>query len=241
MRFDPFAFRPKWLNTIVNSVVVGKMHKEEEHPVSRILFRLYEPAASLMLRWPKTVIAAAVAIVAITIPFYFKLGSEFMPPLNEGSLLFMPVTLPNISINEAKRLVRRLPTLGMVTSWISQAKDLPKSRVAGPWADGSALNHGSYLFNFGSLTETTVDDWISTLKKVGFTQVDHHGGNPSFFTFGDFSLNAEKFPRGWVGYKEIVDKLHRNGIASILHTYALQIHLRPFQDSSVRVHRDSED
>jgi len=106
MRFDPFAFSPKWLNRIVNAVAVGKMHKEEEHPVSRILFRLYEPAASLMLRWPKTVIAAAVVIVAITIPFYFKLGSEFMPHLYEGTILYMPTTPPGISVTEAQNLLQ---------------------------------------------------------------------------------------------------------------------------------------
>ena len=70
------------------------MYPEERHPISRVLFRLYGPPARFVLRHPKSVIAAAVLVVLATIPVYRKLGSEFMPPLNEGSILYMPTTLP---------------------------------------------------------------------------------------------------------------------------------------------------
>jgi Cu/Ag efflux pump CusA len=58
-----------------------------------------------VLRWPKTVIFLALAIVVSTVPVYLKLGSEFMPPLNEGTILYMPTTLPGISVTEAQRLM----------------------------------------------------------------------------------------------------------------------------------------
>ena len=54
---------------------------------------------------PKTTIALAVLIVATTVPVYLKLGSEFMPPLNEGTILYMPTTLPGLSVTEAQRLM----------------------------------------------------------------------------------------------------------------------------------------
>ena len=105
VRMDPFSFRPRWLAGLFTSLFVGTYHKEEKHPISRILFWLYEKPCRLVLRWPKTVIFLAIAIVGSTIPIYLKLGSEFMPPLNEGTILYMPTTLPGISVTEAQRLM----------------------------------------------------------------------------------------------------------------------------------------
>ncbi len=101
-----FEFRPRWIARAVNAVLVGKIHSEEEHPISRILVRLYHPAAEWSLRWKWLVLAAAAALVVVTIPTFQKLGSEFMPPLDEGSLLYMPTTVPGISIAEAQRLLQ---------------------------------------------------------------------------------------------------------------------------------------
>ena len=101
--------------------------------------------------------------------------------------------------------------------------DMPYSTVAGPWAREIPFNHGSYLFNFGSLTEATVDDWIAMAKSIGINQIDNHGGGAAFFKFGDFALNKEKFPQGWDTYKNIVSRLHQAGISSIFHTYAFFI------------------
>jgi Cu(I)/Ag(I) efflux system membrane protein CusA/SilA len=101
-----FQFRPRWLARAVNAVLVGKIHSEENHPVSRILIRLYEPVCAWSLRWKWVVIVAAVGLVAVTVPVYQQLGSEFMPPLDEGTLLYMPSTLPGISLPEAQRLMQ---------------------------------------------------------------------------------------------------------------------------------------
>ena len=101
-----FEFRPRWLARAANAVLVGKIHSEERHPISRILIRLYEPLCAWCLRWKWLVIAGAIGIVAATVPVYQRLGSEFMPPLDEGSLLYMPSTLPGISETEAQRLLQ---------------------------------------------------------------------------------------------------------------------------------------
>ena len=104
-RMEPFKARPRWLAWLLNGVLVGKYYPEEKHPVSRVLFWLYEKPCRFVLRYPKTIIALAALVVATTVPVYFKLGSEFMPPLNEGAVLYMPTTLPGISVTEAARLM----------------------------------------------------------------------------------------------------------------------------------------
>lgn len=104
-RVDPFHLRSRWLNKVVNTITVGTFYPEEKHPVSKVLFRLYEGPCRWILENPKKTIGAAVLIVLTTIPVYFRLGSEFMPPLNEGTVLYMPTTLPGISVTEARNLL----------------------------------------------------------------------------------------------------------------------------------------
>lgn len=113
-----------------------------------------------------------------------------------------------------------LPTLREV---VSLATNMPLCKVAGPWAQDVPFNHGSYLFNFGTLVETNVDDWISMARSLGVTQIDNHGGGSAFFRFGDFELNTKKWPEGWGTYQRMVQRLHDAGIGSIFHTYAFFI------------------
>ena len=101
-----YEFRPLWLARVTNAILVGKIHSEETHPISKILIRLYGPVCAWVLRWKWLVIAGALAVVVVTIPVYKKLGSEFMPPLDEGSLMYMPSTLPGISITQAQQLMQ---------------------------------------------------------------------------------------------------------------------------------------
>ncbi|MFN7965149.1 MAG: efflux RND transporter permease subunit [Acidobacteriota bacterium] len=105
-RLDPFAFRPRWLARSATSLLVGTYHAEERHPINRVLMRLYEPACRVVLRHPKTAIVLALLILVASIPPFLSLGSEFMPPLNEGTILYMPTTLPGISVGEASRLLQ---------------------------------------------------------------------------------------------------------------------------------------
>ena len=101
-----YEFRPRWLARVANAVLVGTIHSEETHPISKILIRLYAPVCELALRWKWFVIAGAVAVVVLTVPVFEKLGSEFMPPLDEGSLMYMPSTLPGIGVTQAQQLMQ---------------------------------------------------------------------------------------------------------------------------------------
>ncbi|HEY3275422.1 MAG TPA: CusA/CzcA family heavy metal efflux RND transporter [Syntrophorhabdaceae bacterium] len=101
-----FSFRPSFLCKAVNATVVGTIRPEESHRLSRFLMRLYEPAVSWALRRKWVVIGSAFLMILATIPAYTHLGREFMPPLEEGSILYMPSTMPGISIGEAQRLLQ---------------------------------------------------------------------------------------------------------------------------------------
>lgn len=81
----------------------GRFRSEAENPVNRFLSRLYRPVARGIVRWRIAVMVVAAAAMIGTVPVMLKLGSEFMPPLDEGSLLVMPTTFPGISIEEARR------------------------------------------------------------------------------------------------------------------------------------------
>ena len=104
---------------------------------------------------------------------------------------------------------------------VTDAPDLPKSKFGGPWALDEPSTRGSYLFDFGTLNESTVDDWIRLAKSIGFTQIDFHGGRS--FRFGDCLVNPEVHPRGVEGLKAAIDRLHVAGLQAGLHTYAFFI------------------
>lgn len=104
-RLYPFTFKPKVLASLFTTIFVGKYYSEEKHPVSKLLFKIYHPVCVFVLEHPKKIIALSALMFFATVPIYFKLGSEFMPPLNEGTILYMPTTLPGISVTEAKNLL----------------------------------------------------------------------------------------------------------------------------------------
>ena len=84
----------------------GRMRPESENPVSRFFTRLYAPFLRWSLRYGKTMLALNLVALLVAVPMMLSLGREFMPPLDEGALLYMPVTLPAINITEAKRIVQ---------------------------------------------------------------------------------------------------------------------------------------
>ncbi len=92
---------------VLNTLLVGKYHEEEKHPVSRILFKVYDPICRWALRRRVLVLSVTCALMVSTIPIFMRLGSEFMPPLWEGDLLYMPTTMPGISVAEAAKLLQR--------------------------------------------------------------------------------------------------------------------------------------
>src|SRR5207244_12144452 len=105
-RVERFALRPEGLCPIAHAVPLGTVRPEDRHPVSRRLMRVYEPVVRWTLRWRWLVIGAALALIMVTIPVFYHLGSESMPPLDEGAILYMPTTLPGISIHQAQQLLQ---------------------------------------------------------------------------------------------------------------------------------------
>jgi copper/silver efflux system protein len=116
--FHPLAYTKTFI-MLVDAVLVvtlapvlisffmrGRFRPETANPVNRVLERVYEPVIRACVKWRKTTIAVNVIALAISIPLLLSLGREFMPPLDEGSLLFMPVTLPDVSNSEVKRILQ---------------------------------------------------------------------------------------------------------------------------------------
>ena len=91
---------------LISFFLKGKLKPESANPITRFLEKLYTPILKMCLKWRKTTIAVNVLALVISIPMFMSLGTEFMPPLDEGSLLFMPVTLPDVSNNEVKRILQ---------------------------------------------------------------------------------------------------------------------------------------
>ncbi|QDU74549.1 Cation efflux system protein CusA [Bremerella volcania] len=93
--------------------VRGRVPSEERNPLSKLLMRIYEPLFWLGMRGRAFTILVAIALVAVTVWPFSQLGSEFMPPLEEGDLLYMPTTDPSISITKARELLQQTDKLIM--------------------------------------------------------------------------------------------------------------------------------
>src|SRR5881296_3704020 len=91
---------------LMTLLIRGKITPEEKNPVNRFLIRAYQPFADFVLRYRWFTLAAALVLLLITIFPYKRLGSEFMPPLNEGTLLYMPTAVPGMSITEATKILQ---------------------------------------------------------------------------------------------------------------------------------------
>ena len=92
--------------TLMTLFIKGRIRPEQSNPLNRILQQIYEPVVRFSLRRQKTVIIGAAVLVLITAYPFIKLGREFMPPLYEGALFYMPVTTPGVSISEAASLLQ---------------------------------------------------------------------------------------------------------------------------------------
>ena len=91
---------------IISFFMKGRFRDEKHNPINRFLERIYEPVIRACMKWRKTTIGVNILALLVSIPLLFSLGSEFMPPLDEQSILFMPVTLPDVSNEEAKRILQ---------------------------------------------------------------------------------------------------------------------------------------
>ena len=91
---------------LISYLLKGRLRPENKNPINRKLEELYTPILTSCLKWRKTVLAINIVALLIGVFMFTRLGSEFMPPLDEGSVLFMPVTLPDVSNSEAKRILQ---------------------------------------------------------------------------------------------------------------------------------------
>ena len=127
-----------WIKAFFSSLLGGKIQPEEKHPITGPLMRIYDPVVRWTLRWKAQVIAGALVLVVLTIPLFWLLGSEFMPPLEEGSLLYMPTTMPGISIGESQRLLQA--TDGIIKSFPEVDHVLGKTGRADTATDPAPLS-----------------------------------------------------------------------------------------------------
>ena len=105
-RARPFDFEPAWLCRFVNAILVGQIKSEDAHPVSRTLIHIYEPVVRWTLQNKWIVLGTTLALVIVTAPVFYHLGSEPLPPLDESAILYMPTTVPGISVSEAGQLLQ---------------------------------------------------------------------------------------------------------------------------------------
>lgn len=91
---------------LISFFLKGRLKPESANPITRTLEKIYTPILAFCLRWRKTTLFINLVALGIGVVMMTRMGSEFMPPLDEGSLLFMPVTLPDVSNSEAKRLLQ---------------------------------------------------------------------------------------------------------------------------------------
>lgn len=91
---------------LISLLLKGKLRTENKNPINRKLESIYTPILTFCLKWRKTVLAVNIVALLIGVLMFTRLGSEFMPPLDEGSVLFMPVTLPDVSNSEVKRILQ---------------------------------------------------------------------------------------------------------------------------------------
>jgi Cu(I)/Ag(I) efflux system membrane protein CusA/SilA len=116
--FHPLAYTKSFI-LLVDAILVvtlapvlisffmrGRFRPESANPVNRFLEKIYEPIIRACIKWRKTTIAINLLALAISVPMIMSLGKEFMPPLDEGTILFMPVTLPDVSNAEVKRILQ---------------------------------------------------------------------------------------------------------------------------------------
>jgi Cu(I)/Ag(I) efflux system membrane protein CusA/SilA len=115
--------------TLMVLLIPRKIAKEERNPVSRFLIGIYNPVVKFALKKKFLILASVILVLIISIPAFRNLGSEFMPPLNEGSILYMPTTLPGISVTEAgkylqiqDRLIKSVPEVKRVFGKVGRAE-----------------------------------------------------------------------------------------------------------------------
>jgi Cu(I)/Ag(I) efflux system membrane protein CusA/SilA len=143
---------------LISFFLKGKLRTDDHNPLNRGLERIYRPVLNWCVTWRKTTLIINIVALIISIPLLLSLGSEFMPPLDEGTILFMPVTQPDVSNAEAKQLLQVQDKI--IKSIPEVANVLGKAGRANTATDNSPI----------SMTETIIllkpkDQWRKGIKK----------------------------------------------------------------------------
>ena len=139
--FSPLAFTKTYATAVaaimaitlipvlIGYLVRGRIVSERQHPINRLLIGLYTPVIALALRYPKSILVCVFSLLLLGIWPITKLGTEFMPPLAEGDLMYMPTTHPGISIDKARellqqtdRLIKTVPEVDTVFGKVGRAE-----------------------------------------------------------------------------------------------------------------------
>lgn len=123
---------------IISFFMKGRFTNERKNPINRFLENIYEPMIRACMNWRKTTLGINILALAISVPLLLSLGSEFMPPLDEQSILFMPVTLPDVSNEEAKRILQVQDKIIMSVPEVQQV--LGKAGRASTATDNSPIS-----------------------------------------------------------------------------------------------------
>ena len=182
--FHPLAFTKTFI-MIVDALLVitlapvlisffmkGRFRPEHKNPVNRLLEKIYTPIIRWVLKWRKTTIAINIIALIITIPLLKSLGSEFMPPLDEQSILFMPVTLPDVSNTEIKRILQVQDKL--IKSVPEVDKVLGKAGRASTATDNSPISMIETIivlkpktaWRKGITKKDIIHDWITSCRSL---------------------------------------------------------------------------
>ena len=143
---------------LISFFLKGKLRTDDHNPLNRGLERIYKPVLDWCIRWRKTTLAINIIALIVSIPLLISLGSEFMPPLDEGTILFMPVTQPDVSNAQAKQLLQVQDKI--IKSVPEVANVLGKAGRTNSATDNSPI----------SMTETIIllkpkDQWRKGIKK----------------------------------------------------------------------------
>jgi len=143
---------------LISFFLKGKLRTDDHNPLNRGLERIYKPVLDWCIKWRKTTLAVNIIALIVSIPLLLSLGSEFMPPLDEGTILFMPVTQPDVSNAEAKQLLQVQDKI--IKSVPEVANVLGKAGRANTATDNSPI----------SMTETIIllkpkDQWRPGIQK----------------------------------------------------------------------------
>lgn len=143
---------------LISFFLKGKLRTDSHNPLNRVLQKVYHPLLDWCMTWRKTTIGINLLALVISIPLLLTLGSEFMPPLDEGTILFMPVTLPDVSNSEAKQI---LQVQDRIIKSIPEVKNvLGKAGRANTATDNSPINMVETII----LLKPTAE-WRKGLKK----------------------------------------------------------------------------